>query len=179
MALLLGCRSSARGQGPEQRDTHGVAAAQLLLQELDGCQMGDAGSLASFWCPVHREGRGRELGEPQAVSCLLSGSCARELLAATGAPSPAGGCVPPSVQLLLEHPPGLPQQCGHPQLLQCLGSAGREERERQALLPPALGKGGCLHSPAPWGRTEALSKPWVALSCLSGCVCPSLLGTKR
>ena len=34
-----------------------------------------------------------------------------------------------------------------------------ERRERQALLPPALGKGGCLHSPAPWGRTEALSKP--------------------
>ena len=179
MGLLLGCRSSAWGQGPEQRDTHGVAAAQLLLQELDGCETGDVGSRASFWCPVHREGRGRELGEPQAVSCLLSGSCARELPAAPGAPSPAGGCVPPWAQLLLEHAPGLPQQRGHPQLLQCLGAAEREGRQCQALLPPALGKGGCLHSPAPWGRTEALSKPWVALSCPSSCICPSLLGTKR
>ena len=106
MPLLLGCRSSARAERPEQRDTHGMAAAHLLLEELDGWEAGDPGSLGSFWCPVEREGRGREVGEPKVplLSCAaaLPESCPQ----ARGHVSPAGElCCP--VRLRLEHPPRL------------------------------------------------------------------------
>ena len=76
MPLLLSWRASARGQWPDSRDTHGMALAQLLLREFDGRDAGHSGSRGSFGRPVHRQGTGRELAEPQATSCPLSGSSA-------------------------------------------------------------------------------------------------------
>ena len=59
MQLMLGC-SSMWGQGRDRRDTHGIAAAQLLQQELDGGQLGHPGSLHSFWWAVRGEGAEKE-----------------------------------------------------------------------------------------------------------------------
>ena len=105
--------------------------------------------------------------------------------------SPAGELCSP-IWLRLEHPPGLPQQCAQPQLLQRPGAAEREEQQPQAPLPPSpwAGAGACTALPrgegrtqgqdeAPWSRTEALPKPWLPLSCQSSRLCPSLLGTQR
>ena len=106
MPLLLGCRSSARAESPDQRDTHGMAAAHLLLEEFERRETGDPGSPGSFWCPGQREGTGREVGEPKLplLSCpaALPESCPQ----ARGPVSPAGelGC---PVRLRLEHPPRL------------------------------------------------------------------------
>ncbi len=174
-----------RGQSRDKRDTHGMAAAQLLLQEFDGGQSRHPGSLRSFWLPVH--GKGQRKNEPQATSSLSSKRDPKpprvpprsqaESRAACRAPachvlspasppaspccrgrrsfpstliprlpkscpqpwghlSPAGELCSP-VRLRLEHPPGLPQQCAHPQLLQRPGAAEREEKQRQVPLPPS------------------------------------------
>ena len=152
MPLLLGWRSSARGQSPRQRDTHGMAAAQLLLEEFERRQTRHSGSLGSFWWAVQREGTGRELGEPQGASSLLSGSSARELPAAVGAPLPSWGAVfpprtaPPgaSPRAVSTGPPGctarqgLPQERADPELLQRPGAAEREEKQPECPLLPSL-----------------------------------------
>lgn len=54
MQVLLGW-SRLWGQSGNGRDTHRIAASQLLQQELEGGQQGDAGSLHSFWWPVRGE----------------------------------------------------------------------------------------------------------------------------
>ena len=65
MRLMLGW-SSIWGQSGDRRDTHGMAAAQLLQQELDGGQLGHPGSLHSFWWSVQGQGAEQELCETQA-----------------------------------------------------------------------------------------------------------------
>ena len=65
MRLMLGW-SSIWGQSGDRRDTHGMAAAQLLQQELDGGQLGHLGSLHSFWWPVQGQEAEQELCETQA-----------------------------------------------------------------------------------------------------------------
>ena len=69
MRLMLGW-SSIWGQNADRRDTHGMAAAQLLQQELDGGQLGHPGSLHSFWWPVQGQGAEKELCETQAAFSL-------------------------------------------------------------------------------------------------------------
>ena len=59
MQLMLSW-SSTWGQSGDRRDTHSIAGAQLLQQELDGGQLGDLGSLRSFWWPVRGEGAEKE-----------------------------------------------------------------------------------------------------------------------
>lgn len=58
------------GQSRDRRDTHSIVATQLLEHHLDGGQLGDPGSLHSFWWPVHGEGAEKELSETQASSSL-------------------------------------------------------------------------------------------------------------
>ena len=65
--------------------------------------------------------------------------------------SPAGELCSP-IWLCLGRPPVLPQQCAHPQLLQCLGAAEREENRRQAPLPPRLWAGAGACTALPRGR---------------------------
>ena len=48
------------GQSRDESDTHGTAAAQLLLQDFDGGQSRHPRSLCSFCLPVHREGTEKE-----------------------------------------------------------------------------------------------------------------------
>jgi len=109
--LLLGWRSAARGQSLEQRDTHSVAAANFLLEECDGWELCDSGSVGSLWCPAHREGTRRELAEPQTTSSLSSGSGARELHAGAGAPVPSWGAVCPPRAAPTASPPLTPAAC--------------------------------------------------------------------
>ena len=73
---MLGWGSSW-GQSRGRRDTHSMAATQLLKQEPDGRQLGHPGSLHSFRWPVHREGAEKELCETQARSslCCQPGEC--------------------------------------------------------------------------------------------------------
>ena len=103
--------------------------------------------------------------------------------------SPAGELCSP-IRLRLEHPPGLPQQRAHPELLQRPGAAEREEKQRQAPMTPSPQAEASAHvalpwgkdagqDKAPWGNTEVLPEAWLPLSCQSSCFCPSLLGTKR
>ena len=148
MPLLLGCRSSARAESPDQRDTHGLAAAQLLLEELERRETGDPGSLGSFWCPVQREGTGREVGEPKLPLLSCPAAVPESCPQARGHVSPAGELCSP-VRLRLEHPPALPQQCAQPQLLQRPGAAEREEKQREAPLPrsPWAEAGACRALP--------------------------------
>ena len=106
MPLLLGWRSCARGQSPRQRDTHGLAAAQLLLEEFERRQTGHSGSLGSFWWAVQREGTGREVGEPKLPLLSCPAAVPESCPQARGHVSPAGElCCP--VRLRLEHPPRL------------------------------------------------------------------------
>ena len=69
MCLMLGW-SSMWGQSRDRRDTHCIAVAELLDQGLDGGQLGDPGSLHSFWCPVYGKGAEKELCETQAAFSL-------------------------------------------------------------------------------------------------------------
>ena len=190
MPLLLGWRSSARGQSPRQRDTHGMAAAQLLLEEFERRQTRHSGSLGSFWWAVQREGTGRELGEPQGASSLLSGSSARELPAAAGAPLPRRGAAFPRPAAPAASPRLTPAACP-PTAPSAPGSCRkRGEAASGPAAPQPVGRGGRLHSPAPGGRprgqdqapagrTEVPPKPWLPPSCQSSCFCPPLLGTER
>lgn len=59
-------------QGRGRRDTHRPAAgSQLLQQERVGVQLGQLGSLRSFWCAVHGEGAEEKLCETSAAFCLF------------------------------------------------------------------------------------------------------------
>lgn len=128
------------GTEPRARDTHSiVAAAQLLLQVLDGWQARHPGSLISFWCPVQRAGTGRELGQAQAASSLLSGSSARQLPTAAGAPLPSWGEVFPRPAAPGASPRLTPAVCP-PTAPSAPGSCGK--RGELASGPAA---------PNPWG----------------------------
>lgn len=97
-----------------------------------------------------RRARERELCEPQAASSLLCGSCARELPAATGAPLPSWE-LGSLTGLCLEHPLALPQQCGHPQVLQCLELQKQRRSSMKCHCPPACGQ---LLLPFPSGEQK-------------------------
>ena len=126
------------------------------------------------------KGQGESWVSPRLPPCSCQAALPESCPLAQGHLSPAGELCSP-VRLRLEHPPGLPQQRAHPQLLQRPGAAEREEKERQAPLPRSPAPRGRTQGQdkAPWGRTEALPKPWLPLSCQSSCFQPSLLGTKR
>ena len=152
MPLLLGWRSSARGQSPRQRDTHGMAAAQLLLEEFERRQTRHSGSLGSFWWAVQREGTGRELGEPQGASSLLSGSSARELPAAAGAPLPRRGAAFPPSGCARSIPPPYPSSVPTHSSF----SARELQKERRSSVrprcPPARGQRRAPAQPCPGGK---------------------------
>lgn len=69
MQLMLGW-SSTWGQSRGSRDTHSIAAAQLLQHQRDGGQLGDTGYLHSFRWSVHWEGAEKKLCETRAISSL-------------------------------------------------------------------------------------------------------------
>ena len=147
MPLLLAWKSRVRGLSPDQRDTHGMAAAQLPLKEFDGGHSGHSDSLGSFWCPVPRGGTGRELRELQAASSLLSGSSARELPTAAGAPLPSWGAVFPHPAVPgaspLAYPSSVPSHSSF--------SSWELQKERRKSVRPC-----CL--PAP-GQRRAPAQP--------------------
>ena len=82
------------------------------------------------------KGQGESWGSPKAplLSCqaALPESCPQP----RGPLSPGGELRSPG-RLRPQHPPALPQQRAHPQLLQRPGAAEREEKQRQAPLPPS------------------------------------------
>ena len=118
-------------------------------------------------CP--RAARSRGGISPQLGSWVAPAGCAWSIQGSTLTPA---GCPPTA--------PSGPGSCRK-----------RGETASGPAAPPPVGRGGRLQSPAPWGRTrgqeeapggrtEALPKPWLPLSCQSSsCFCPCLLGTKR
>ena len=126
MHLMLGWSSLGAGQSGGRRDTHGIAAAQLLQQELDGGQLGQPGSFHSFWWPVPGEGAEKEPCERD--PSYLSPAPEGDFRAHGRATMPRASLHPP----WCEHGPpglGLPKERAEPELLQRPGAAARERGE--------------------------------------------------
>lgn len=170
------------GQSGDRRDTHSIAATQLLHQVLDGGHLGDTGSLHSFWWPVHGEGAEKELCEtPAAFSqgalprCPEAGGHRRSREESSGRGEDGAG------QVLAGHSwasapgasprdvstgcpgctarQGLPKERAEPELLHHPGAAEREEKEPEWPLVPSLrAEAGCgtalPHGDGQRGRRE-------------------------
>ena len=129
-----------------------MAAAQLLLQELDRQQTGHSSSVWSFGCPVAQEGTGKELSEPHAASSLLWGSFAQELPAGTGAPLPIWGAMFPHLTVPGAWPRLTPAVCAARAPSAPRSCRKRGEGASGSADSPARGEEWALAEPCPVGK---------------------------